>query len=115
MVYCRRLKDGKCSYTNGTCIISNPKTIEDYKLCPQRLLAKDYDEMDMVEKAFHNSIENKKKIDEFESRIIELEKVKPVVNVVRRVISVPEKKMIIEQKISNKKKGGFWNWLLNKK
>ena len=64
MVYCRKLKDGKCDYTGGRCFLKNPKTIEDYKICQHRQLAKDYSEMTIEEKAFENSISNKEKISE---------------------------------------------------
>jgi hypothetical protein len=62
MVYCKKLVDGKCEFTGGKCILKNPKTIEDYKVCPERKLAKDYNEMTQSEKALYNSIRNQKKI-----------------------------------------------------
>lgn len=64
MVYCKKLVDGKCKFTGGKCILKNPKTIEDYKVCPERKLAKDYNEMTQSEKALYNSVRNKKEIDD---------------------------------------------------
>lgn len=64
MVYCKKLVNGKCEFTGGKCILKNPKTIEDYKVCPERKLAKDYDEMTQSEKALYNSVQNKREIDE---------------------------------------------------
>lgn len=74
MVYCRKLKDAKCEVSNGVCIVKNPKTVEDYKICPERLLAKDYSEMSIGEKAFHNSIQNEKRICKIEKKLSELSK-----------------------------------------
>lgn len=85
MVYCRKLKGSKCSYTGGRCLLKNPKTIEDYKQCPERELAKHYSEMDMLEKAFHNSIENYKAIAELKGRLFILETLKPNTKLQRKV------------------------------
>lgn len=73
MVYCRKLKGGKCSYTGGRCLLKKPKTIEDFKQCPERELAKHYSEMDMIEKAFYNSVENYNAIIELKQRLYILE------------------------------------------
>jgi len=83
MVYCRKLVDGKCEYTEGECILKNPKTIEDYKICTARELAKDYNEMTQSEKALYNSVRNQKDIIRLKedvkwhgNQIVELECVK---------------------------------------
>jgi hypothetical protein len=85
MVYCRKLKDGKCEYTGGKCFLKHPKTIEDFKVCPRRELAKHYSEMDMLEKAFHNSIENYKEIAKLKKRLFILERQKPNTKLHRKV------------------------------
>ena len=111
MVYCVKFKDGKCSYTNGKCIIKNPKTIDDYAVCPQRKLAKDYDEMTMEEKAFHNSIENKKKIEELEVKISKLE---TEFDFLYNDVTGLGTRFVLH-KHDDKKKGGFWSWLKRQK
>ena len=85
MVYCRKLKGGKCSYTGGRCLLKSPKTIEDFQQCPERELAKHYSEMDMLEKAFHNSIENYKAIIELKRRLEMMETRKPNTRLQKKV------------------------------
>ena len=117
MVHCIKLKNGKCSYTGGRCIVKKGKIIEDFIVCPQRKLAKDYNEMTMEEKAFHNSIENKKKIEELEKRINELHS-KPVISTPKKVVSLPPPDgiAVIRKGLDSvEKNGGFWNWLKRKK
>jgi len=125
MVYCIKLKDGKCSYTGGKCIINNPKTIEDYKLCPQRELAKDYNEMNMTEKAFDNSIRNKSKLSDIEERLSVVEdNIKYIYRVVytdkkkqkklkKRVPKLPNKPPI--ETVELNKDWGFFKWLRKRK
>ena len=103
MVHCRNLVNGECSFTGGRCILKNPTTIEQYKLCNGRQLVKDWSEMSRIEKAYITAIENKKKIIELEKRLLKLEGKQVVAHVVRSV----ERRVPVEKK----KKGGLLEWV----
>ena len=124
MVHCRKLKDNKCSFTGGRCILTNPNTKEQYKLCTGAVLAKDYSEMTRAEKAFVNSIENNKRIAALEARITKLEMKtlvdgishgtrKIIAKTLRNKMPPPDKEGVAEilKLMGNEKKGGLINWL----
>ena len=118
MVHCRKLKNGKCSYTGGICFLKNPKNGKDYEVCPERFLVKDYSEMTRGQKAFVKARELEKKIKELEARIevIEKKEIRATRKFVGHVVRPPpvDKEGIVEIAkgfVGDEKKGGLLNWL----